>query len=79
MSVWRASEMAYLVIALVFVMGITCIAKPDVPAAMQAAYYRKWFGIEAGPIGGGTRLYYRCIGCFVIAVLLFITLQISKS
>ncbi|WP_408587725.1 hypothetical protein [Novosphingobium sp.] len=61
-----AGKWPVLLLALPMVVaGVGMMWRPAVFALWQARFYRKRYGIVAGPIGPGTRLFYRAQGVLV--------------
>ncbi len=61
-----AGKWSVLLLALPMVLvGVGMMWRPTVFARGQATFYRKRYGIVAGPIGAGTRLFYRAQGVLV--------------
>lgn len=48
--------------------GLAMIWRPAIFARWQADFYRKRYGIVAGPIGPGTRLFFRVQGIFIASI-----------
>lgn len=64
-----AAKWPVLLIALpIMLIGVGMIWRPAVFALWQARFYRKRYGIIAGSIGGGTRLFYRVQGLVLFLV-----------
>ncbi|KHS46981.1 MULTISPECIES: hypothetical protein [Novosphingobium] len=62
-----------LLIALPWVIaGLAMTLRPAVFAQWQSDFWRKRYGIVAGPIGSGTKLFYRLQGIFVATVGLLV-------
>lgn len=55
-----------IVAGLLVVVGLYIFFHPSRIANREAQYWRSMFGIEAGPAGPGTRLYYRSVGLIFV-------------
>ena len=47
-------------------LGVYAIVRPHRMADSEARYWRRRFGIRAGPVGPGTLLYYRMVGVWFL-------------
>ncbi len=61
-----SEEWSALIFAIpIILVGVAMMRRPAMFARWQAEFYCKRYGIAAGPIGGGTRLFYRAQGVFL--------------